>query len=69
MKVASHSNMNLLMQNLNREQMMKSGQDKMEESLPEGGSSSLVGAVASTMVCGEVTNQYQIFRPTPTGLP
>jgi len=57
------------MQNLNREQMMKSGQDMMEDSLPEGSSSALVGAVASSMVCGEVTNRYQIFRLTPTGLP
>ena len=54
MKVASHSNMNLLMQNLNREQMMKSGQDMMEESLPKGSSSTLDGAVASKTVCGEV---------------
>ena len=38
MKVASHSNMNLLMQNLNDAEQMKSGQDMMEESLPEGSS-------------------------------
>ena len=49
--------------------MMKSGQDMMEESLPEGSSSALVGAVASAMVCGEVPIRYQIVRFTPTGLP
>ena len=35
MKVASHSNMNLLMQNLNDAEQMKSGQDMMESLCPK----------------------------------
>ena len=48
---------------------MKSGQDMMEESLPESSSSALVGAVASAMVGGQVPFHYQELGTTPTGLP
>ena len=49
MKVASHSNMNLLMQNLCREQMIKSGHNMMEESLPEKSSGH-----SSFLECGKL---------------